>query len=171
MANPVELIQAGSPPVKTGHLGVADILPPSVATNDRAQNSSPQRPKHAAKAWSPSDYDIILSVQYYESVTSSHILSGERRLLLALLEDALRCYVRAKSWHSAAERAEFRDVCEWFGEGGEPHVFSFESVCANLDIDPQYLRGRLDSLHRTDFPRKQFHTNRRRSECSIWSQE
>ena len=107
-------------------------------------------------------------MQYYESLVGSHTLSGERKLLLAILEDALRCYVRGRNQNSAAERAEFSDVCGWFDEGCKPYVFSFESVCANLDIDPQYLRQRLDSLRLADFPRKQFRTHRRRSECSIW---
>jgi hypothetical protein len=64
-----------------------------------------------------SDFDIILSVQYYESLAGSHILTGERKLLLAILEDALRCYVQGKNQNSATERAEFREVCGWFGEG------------------------------------------------------
>ena len=168
MADLVQLIRAGSLPFETGKVAVADTLPQSVATNESTQHCSrSHRAKQPPKSWSQSDYDIILSVQYYDSLTSSHTLSGERKLLVAILEDALRCYVRGKNQNSATERAEFRDVCGWFGEGGKPYVFSFESVCANLDIDPQYLRERLDSLRPTDFPRKQFHTNRRRSEWSI----
>ena len=49
-----------------------------------------------------------------------------------------------------------------FDTRGTPHVFSFESVCAFLGIDPNWLRERLESLAPSDLPSKQFRTHRRR---------
>lgn len=114
------------------------------------------------KTAAASDYDPLLPVQYYERVAGGHTPSGEFKLFFAILEDALRCYVRAKNCRSGAKRAEFVDARQWFHERGTPHVFSFESVCAFLDIDPNWLRRRLESLEPTDFPLKQFRTRRRR---------
>ena len=62
----------------------------------------------------PSDYDTLLPIQYYESVAGGHSPSGEFKLFFAILEDALRCYVRAKNCRSAARRAEFIDARAWF---------------------------------------------------------
>ena len=105
--------------------------------------------------------DILLPVQYYGRVAGKRATTGEFKLFFAILEDALRCYVRCKGCRSRAERVEFLDVRAWFHNLGAPHVFSFGSTCALLDIDPQCLRSRLDSLTELDLPRKQFRTHRR----------
>jgi hypothetical protein len=115
------------------------------------------------KPWSRTDYETILPVQYYENLSSGQARSSERKLLLALLEDALRSYVRTKKSLSGARRMEFVDTRTWFNERGASHLFSFESVCANLDLDPEFLRDRLNSLVPADFPRKQLRTRRRSS--------
>jgi hypothetical protein len=108
-----------------------------------------------------SDYDTLLPIQYYESVAGGHSPSGEFKLFFAILEDALRCYVRAKNCRSGARRAEFIDARAWFYTRGTPHVFAFESVCAFLNINPECLRTRLELLQPSDLPMKQFHTRRR----------
>jgi hypothetical protein len=107
------------------------------------------------------DCDTLLPAQYYESVAGGHTPSGELKLFFAILEDAVRCYVRAKNCRSGAKRAEFVNARTWFHARGAPHVFSFESVCAFLDLDPNWLRSRLESLAPSDLPMKQFHTRRR----------
>lgn len=107
------------------------------------------------------DYDPLLPVQYYERVAGGHTPSGEFKLFFAILEDALRCYVRARNCRSGAKRAEFVDARSWFRTRGTPHVFAFESVCAFLEIDANWLRARLESLGPSDFPLKQFRTRRR----------
>jgi hypothetical protein len=104
-------------------------------------------------------YDPLLPIQYYEAVVGGSSLSGEIRLFFAILEDALRCYVRARNCRT--RRAEFLDARSWFKTRGVPHVFSFESVCAYLNIEPEWLRARLDSLGPSDLPMKQFRTRRR----------
>ena len=112
------------------------------------------------KSAGASDCDTILPVQYYERMGGGHTPSGELKLFFAILEDALRCYVRAKNCRSGAKRAEFVDVRKWFRTRGTPHVFSFESVCVFLGLDPDWLRARLESLAPADLPMKQFRTRR-----------
>src|ERR1700723_3450484 len=109
---------------------------------------------------SANDYDPLLPVQYYERVAGGQSPSGEYRLFFAILEDALRCYVRAKNCRSGAKRAEFVDARKWFFARGTAGVFSFESICAFLEIDAGWLRRRLESLAPADLPMKQFHTRR-----------
>ena len=50
-----------------------------------------------------SDYDPLLPVQYYERVVGGRAPSGELKLFFAILEDALRCYVRTKNCRSGAQ--------------------------------------------------------------------
>ena len=60
---------------------------------------------------------------------------GPRRLLAALLEDALRCAsqeVQDDSWREAAR---------WVFSNDRGYVFSFLSVCDALKMDPKLLRG------------------------------
>jgi hypothetical protein len=115
----------------------------------------------AGGPWESRDLGPILRVQYYESLASSRVPSGEVRLLFAILEDALRCYVLGKSRDSGAHRAEFLAARDWFYEKGTDRMFSFESVCAILDIDPDCLRKRLDALEPAHLPLQRF-SNRRR---------
>ncbi len=77
-------------------------------------------------------------------------------------EDALRCYVRSGLCQSRERRNEFLAARAWFYTRGAPDVFSFESVCSFLDINPKLVRARLQLLSPADFPRKQFHATRRR---------
>jgi hypothetical protein len=108
------------------------------------------------------DGNSLLPVQYFESIGGGRPASGEFKLFFAILEDALRSYVRFKTCRSNAGRAEYLDAQAWFYDLGAPHLFSFESTCEFLEIDPRWLRQRLGSLRQTDFPRKQIRTCRRR---------
>jgi hypothetical protein len=110
----------------------------------------------------PNDFDTLLPIQYYDRVVGGNPLSGELRLFFAILEDALRCYVLAKNARSGTKRAEFVDARKWFFSRGMLNVFSFESVCAALGLNPECLRRRLESIAPSDLPMKQFHTRRRR---------
>jgi hypothetical protein len=107
------------------------------------------------------DCDTLLPVQYYDTVAGGRSPSGEFKLFFAILEDALRCYVKTKHCRSGARRAEYIAARAWFYTRGAPHVFSFESVCAFLDLNAECLRARLESLSPEDLPMKQFHTRRR----------
>ena len=121
----------------------------------RRKNGNRRRPE-------VNDCDTLLPVQYYDRVASGSTTTGEFRLFFAILEDALRCYVRAKNCRIGAKRAEFVDARKWFFARSTAGVFSFESICAFLEIDANWLRQRLESLAPEDLPMKQFHTRRRR---------
>jgi hypothetical protein len=123
---------------------------------------SAQRKNGTRRRPEANEYDTLLPVQYYDRVAGGNTPSGEFRLFFAILEDALRCYVRAKNCRTGAKRAEFVDARKWFFARGNSGVFSFESICAFLGIDASWLRRRLESLAPSDLPMKQFHTRRRR---------
>ena len=67
-------------------------------------------------------------------------LSAEQKLLLACLADALRC-LRDGSEDRRVRGREllWREAVEWFSAGPSPRLFSFESVCENLGIDPKFI--------------------------------
>jgi hypothetical protein len=89
--------------------------------------------------------DIILPSQYFGAIGSVG-LSGEQRLMLAVLVDAINVL---QSWHgggSARKRRNFAEAAQWVNSPGTTHPFSFDSVCDALEIDPELLRSRLRVL-------------------------
>jgi hypothetical protein len=67
----------------------------------------------------------------------------ERRLVLAILEEAVRSYQRYAYATNRRGRRLFWETCEWFAEREQPWVFSFENICHALDLDPESIRQGL----------------------------
>jgi len=91
-----------------------------------------------------SQADIILPSQYYGSRGSAR--SGEQRLILALLVDAIN---DLQSWRGVGSERKRRNCAEaalWVNTRGTCHPFSFDSVCDYLEIDSALLRSRLQVL-------------------------
>lgn len=82
--------------------------------------------------------DVLLSDQYRE-IFRRHALDPEKRLMLAILEDAV------KSFQGAVERpsGNSRTAETWILRDDPEWPFSFDNVCEFLDIDPYYLRDGL----------------------------
>ncbi|MFN8627849.1 MAG: hypothetical protein U0587_17955 [Candidatus Binatia bacterium] len=86
--------------------------------------------------------EVILPEQFFGALRRQRPRQGEQRLMLAMLEDALRCFQNHLFARRSRERRLFWDAEQWLlGEDQAP--FSFEHVCAVLEIDPAYLRERL----------------------------
>jgi len=67
------------------------------------------------------------------------LICGEKALLLAVLEDAIRCLdCRSRSAARLAREAE-----AWVRANDPRWPFSFVNVCAHLDIDASRLRAAL----------------------------
>jgi hypothetical protein len=89
--------------------------------------------------------DIILPSQYFGSIGSVG-LSGEQRLMLAVLVDAINVLQSWKGTGSAHKRRNFAEAAQWVNTRGTSHPFSFDCVCDALDIDSELLRSRLRGL-------------------------
>jgi hypothetical protein len=76
-------------------------------------------------------------------------LERERRLVLAILEEAVRSYQRYAFATNRRGRRLFGETCEWFDAHDDPWIFSFENICHALDLDPDHIReGRARSRRR-----------------------
>ena len=89
--------------------------------------------------------DIILPSQYFGSIGSVG-LSGEQRLMLAVLVDAINVLQSWQGGGSARKRRNFAEAAQWVNTRGTCHPFSFDSVCDALEIDSELLRSRLRVL-------------------------
>jgi hypothetical protein len=87
--------------------------------------------------------DVILPCQYF-SVCGGNRMSGEQRLLLALLADAINVYQKGVFSRLARDRLLYVDAERWFMQSRTAgNAFSFEAVCEALGIDARALRRRM----------------------------
>lgn len=88
--------------------------------------------------------EILLPSQFYDHFGGNGILEGERRLMLAVLEDAVACFQKYADATRPRGRRLFQEAEEWFTEEPSGWPFSFESICAVLGIDSDYFRRNLE---------------------------
>ncbi len=92
-----------------------------------------------------SQMDIILPSQYFGTIGGCG-LSGEQRLMLAVLADAINVLRSWQNGGSARKRRNFAEAAQWVNTAGTSHPFSFDSVCDALEIDSELLLSRLRTL-------------------------
>lgn len=89
------------------------------------------------------DAEVILPCQYYD-LSGGERMSGEQRLMFALLVDAINVYQRGVMSAHAPTRRLYVDAEQWImAYRRAPGVLDFESVCDAVGIDPTLLRRRL----------------------------
>ena len=87
--------------------------------------------------------DLILPCQYCD-VSSGYGLSGEQRLMLALLTDALNVYQKGALSRLTRLRRLYVDAERWImADRAHCNAFSFTTVCDALCINPDLLRRRI----------------------------
>lgn len=69
--------------------------------------------------------------------------SSEKRLMLAVLRNALECYQKHLLSTDRAGREMFAEAAAWIESTNGRGLFSFESISEALELEPQYLRRRL----------------------------
>ena len=87
--------------------------------------------------------DSLLPAQFFASLKQRSQACGERRLMAAILEDAVDCfqkYLWAKDNRSRNLRLEAEN---WFISDDDSWPFSFLNVCHALDLEPGFLRRGL----------------------------
>ena len=87
--------------------------------------------------------DIFLPAQFYGSGGLSRKLEGEKRLMIAVLKDAVECLEKYRGSSNSAARSHYENAIEWVMDNGTDWLFSFTNICDLLGFDPQYLRDVL----------------------------
>ena len=115
------------------------------------------------------DAGILMPAQYADLVRRNHTLEGELKLLMAVLEDAIRCYLRYVDAEDGERRREFIEVRTWFEStvAGPAGIFSFENLCEALGIEPHRLLARLGILTIGDLPSRRYQMRRHRALSSL----
>jgi hypothetical protein len=118
------------------------------------------------------DTGLLLPEQYADLVRRNQVIEGEMKLLLAVLEDAIRCYLRNVNSTDGERRRDFVEVRNWFGAAGAvgasgADIFSFDNLCGALGIEPRCLLARLRILTITDLPSRRYQMRRHRPLSSL----
>src|SRR3954447_13374921 len=96
--------------------------------------------KHEADERGPAPFepDTLLPSQYFDRLSNSH-RSGEFRLMVAILEDAVRVYRS----HAARGGTDFEEAEDWIENPDGTYIFSFKSICDMANLDADYVRRGL----------------------------
>ena len=88
--------------------------------------------------------EVLLPSQFYDRFRGQSILEGERRLMLAVLEDGIMCYQKYAGATRPRGKRLFREAEAWIFEEDSSWPFSFESICGFFGLDPGYFRQQLN---------------------------
>jgi hypothetical protein len=96
----------------------------------------------------------ILPAQYGNMCRKKLPSEGERKLLFAVLEDAIRCYLKHRDAdESYRQNPDFVEAAQWLSSDEESSPFAFVRVCDALGINADRLRwgisnhtGRLEEI-------------------------
>ena len=84
--------------------------------------------------------DVFLPSQFYGSAGLSRQLEGEKRLMVAVLKDAVECLEKYRDSKSSLGQCQYVSAIEWIEDTDTDWLFSFTNICDLLGFDPQYLR-------------------------------
>jgi hypothetical protein len=87
--------------------------------------------------------DTLLPSQYFDRIRRKASADGERRLMVAILEDAVDVYRKQAGARDRKRRQLFEDAEAWIDSPDKSWIFSYENICEVLGIDAEYLRKGL----------------------------
>ena len=84
--------------------------------------------------------DNTLTQRYVDIYCRSEHLEAEKSLLSAILDDAVQEYRKYSEAHNAEGKKRFREARDWIIREGKDWIFSFDTICDILGLDPDYVR-------------------------------
>lgn len=87
--------------------------------------------------------DTLVSAQYFQNFRRKSCLEPEKRLILAMLEDAITCFQIYLTARTGKGKKLFNEAEEWIMMTDHDWTFSFVNVCETLGFSPEYIRQGL----------------------------
>src|SRR5215471_10490405 len=87
--------------------------------------------------------DVLLPGQFFSFFRKEGGFDRERRLMLAVLEDAIDCFQKYACTSDLRGRQLFLESYDWIMSPEKRWLFSFENICQIVDMDPEYIREGL----------------------------
>lgn len=98
---------------------------------------------HRAEAAFLSEPDCFNLHQYLHTLHRREFAEPESRLMLVVLQDALRCLDKYFLTKNRKGKTLFQETEAWVFAANEDWVFSFNNVCEALGFNPAYVRRRV----------------------------
>jgi hypothetical protein len=105
--------------------------------------------------------DTLLSAQYFETFRTKADLEPEKRLMLAILEDAVDCLQKYIFARDGRGKRIFQEAEDWIFEENSDRLFPLENICQVLGFNPKYVRNGLLLWKRTELAERPKPKNRR----------
>jgi hypothetical protein len=90
--------------------------------------------------------DVLTPSQFFDRLRRRSEHDGERRLMIAVLEDAIDVFRKRAGSRDRRGRQMFEEAEAWIEGTDRSWLYAFENVCDVLGIDAEYLRGGLRKL-------------------------
>ena len=87
--------------------------------------------------------DPMTSTDYFDSLKRTLPIESEKRLMLAVLQDAVECYQKYLVARRGKDKNLFSEAEAWILEQDNRSAFSFDNVCDSLGLAPNYVRAGL----------------------------
>lgn len=87
--------------------------------------------------------DVLAPSQYLATLQSKTSLEPEKKLMRAILEDAICCFQKYLAARDSHGEKIFYRADEWIFDQEDEYFFSFANICESLNVDPDYLRKGL----------------------------
>jgi hypothetical protein len=98
------------------------------------------RPERHGELFEP---DVVLPAQYFRVLRGRASYGGERRLIVAVLEDAINCFQKNLFARDNRGRRLFREAENWLMSADRELPFAFENICEFLSLDAECMRKGL----------------------------
>src|SRR5215813_3395800 len=84
--------------------------------------------------------DTLLPEQYLDTFRRKLHLEPEKKLMLAILEDAIACYQKYVLVRDFKGKSLFGEAEGWVLDRGGESIYAFDSVFESLGLNADYLR-------------------------------
>lgn len=98
--------------------------------------------------------DSLLPEQFLDTFRRKLQLEPEKKLMLAILEDAIACYQKYLFARDSKGKVLFDEAAQWVDDRVGGGVFAFDSVCESLGLNPEYVRRGLGAWKKAELARR-----------------
>lgn len=87
--------------------------------------------------------DTMLPFQFYGKRQLSGHVDGQKKLMLAILQDAVECLEKYRGSRNSIQQELYQDSLNWICDASADWLFCFTNVCDFLGFDPSFMRQSL----------------------------
>jgi hypothetical protein len=131
---------------------IADLPPTGETVMDTDRRITLAAAAETDPATARFDPETVLPQQFFTQASSA-MQSGEKRLMVAILGDAIATYLKYARSSAPKAHGLFAEAADWIESRDQTWPFSFERICEWLDLDPERLRQRLRTQGGSPLPR------------------